>query len=75
MTGEMRTLLARIGPIWASDIPSHMRTVIDAYTPLVAAAPKDGIRVTRDLRYGRRVFGVNNPAYGNSRERYSLDEV
>jgi len=45
-------LLARIGPIWHSDIRSHSQAVKDAYAPLLAAAPKDGIDVARDLAYG-----------------------
>ncbi len=44
--------MAEIGPIWASDIRRHHQIVVEAYTPLVAAAPKGGIKVKRDLAYG-----------------------
>jgi len=44
--------MAEIGPVWASDIRRHHQIVVEAYTPLVAAAPKGGIKVMRDLAYG-----------------------
>ncbi|OUL99957.1 alpha/beta hydrolase [Variovorax sp. JS1663] len=48
----LRALMADIGPRWASDLPGHSQQVKDAYAPLLAAAPKDGIAVTRDVAYG-----------------------
>lgn len=44
--------LARIGPLWATDIRGGSRCVKDLYDPLLAAAPKAGITVHRDLSYG-----------------------
>ena len=48
----LRALMADIGPRWALDLPGHSQQVKDAYAPLLAAAPKEGIGITRDLRYG-----------------------
>ncbi len=49
---EARAELARIGPIWGRDIQAHRDRVFDLYAPLLAAAPKAGVTVTRDLAYG-----------------------
>lgn len=59
-----RRLMLEIGPRWGSDIVAHRKLVIDCYTPLVAAAPKDGIVVQRDIQYGthpRQVLDVFTP--------------
>lgn len=48
----LRALMAELGPRWASDLPGHSQQVKEAYAPLLAAAPKGGIEVTRDLPYG-----------------------
>jgi acetyl esterase/lipase/ferredoxin len=47
-----RQRLREIGPIWAEDIGAHREMVIDAYTPVLAKAPREGIEVNRDLAYG-----------------------
>jgi acetyl esterase/lipase len=61
----MQQLMARIGPIWGSDIRGHNQLVMGAYAPLLAAANNDGISVTRDVPYGphaRQVLDVFQPA-------------
>ena len=58
-------LMARIGPIWGTDIRGHSQMVKDAYAPLLAAADNSGISVTRDLPYGphpRQVLDIFCPA-------------
>ena len=52
LPGTMRREMARIGPVWGSDIGKHRDIVLAAYTPLLAQAPKAGIIVERDLAYG-----------------------
>ncbi|MFT4067365.1 alpha/beta hydrolase [Paraburkholderia sp.] len=47
-----RRQLLELGPHWGADITGNRQIVIDSYTPLVAAAAKDGIVVERDLHYG-----------------------
>ena len=58
-------LMARIGPIWGTDIRGHSQMVKDAYAPLLAAADNSGISVTRDLPYGphpRQVLDIFQPS-------------
>lgn len=49
---SLRALLAEIGPRWHLDLPGNSQAVKDAYAPLLAAAPKDGFGIQRDLPYG-----------------------
>jgi acetyl esterase len=61
-----RRTLAEIGPVWGSDIARHRDLVLQAYRPLLAAAPKTGVTVTRDLAYGthpRQVLDVYRHRY------------
>jgi acetyl esterase/lipase len=56
-----RRQLAEIGPIWGRDIPKHRDLVLQAYRPLLAAAPKAGVSVTSNIAYGshpRQVLDV-----------------
>ena len=60
----MQQLMARIGPVWGTDIRGHSQMVKDAYAPLLAAANNEGIAVTRDVAYGphaRQVLDVFQP--------------
>lgn len=62
---EHRRLMFEIGPRWGDDIIKHRQAVIDCYTPVVAATPKHGIALERNLRYGaheRHVLDVFLPA-------------
>jgi len=52
LPGTMRREMARIGPIWASDIQKHRDLVLAAYAPLLAQSPKAEVAVERDLAYG-----------------------
>lgn len=58
-------LMAEVGPKWATNVPGNVQKMIDAYTPLLAAAPKDGVEVRRNVAYGahpRQVLDVYRPA-------------
>ena len=58
-------LMARIGPVWGTDIRGHSEMVKDAYAPLLAAANNNGISVTRNVAYGphaRQVLDIFRPA-------------
>lgn len=62
---ELDTLLREIGPLWQQDIRAAGDRVKAAYLPVLMAAPRDGIAVTRDLAYGthpRQVLDVYRPA-------------
>ncbi len=61
-----RRTLAEIGPAWGSDIAHYRDLVLQAYRPLLAAAPKTGVTVTRDIAYGthsRQVLDVYRHRY------------
>ena len=47
-----RRKLAEIGPVWGTDIQRHRDLVLEIYRPLLAAAPKAGVEVTRGIPYG-----------------------
>ena len=49
-----RRKLAEIGPVWGTDIQRHRDLVLQIYRPLLAAAPKAGVEVTRGIAYGAR---------------------
>jgi acetyl esterase len=60
----LRALMAEIGPRWARDLPGHSQRVKDAYAPLLAEAPKEGVVVTRKVAYGmhaRQVVDIFRP--------------
>ena len=72
---DQRRLMLEIGPRWGQDILGNRKTVIECYTPLVARAPKDGIAVERDVRYGpheRHVLDTFVPTHAPGRK---LDAV
>ena len=52
MPEDLRARLAEINPTWGKDILGNVATTLALYTPLLAAAPKDGVRIERDLTYG-----------------------
>lgn len=54
LSATLRQRFAQIGPVWASDINRHRDLVIDAYSPLVAAARDLGesFEAARDIAYG-----------------------
>ena len=62
---ELRRLMAEIGPKWATNTSGHVKLMIEAFTPLLARCPKDGVSVQRDLPYGthaRQLLDVYSPA-------------
>lgn len=61
----MQQLMARIGPLWGTDIRGHSQMVMAAYAPLLAGANNSGISVARNVPYGshaRQVLDVFCPA-------------
>jgi acetyl esterase/lipase len=52
MPEDLRARLAEINPTWGKDILGNVATTLALYTPILAAAPKDGVRIERDLAYG-----------------------
>ena len=61
---ELLDLMAEVGPRWASNVPGHVKQMVEAFSPLLARCPRDGVTVERDLPYGthpRQVLDVYSP--------------
>lgn len=74
LPGDLRALLASVGPVWASDIAGHAARMYDAFAPLLQAAPKVA-RITRDIAYGphpRQVLDVYHPDEAAAEPRPAL---
>ena len=52
MPEEVRARLAEINPTWGKDILGNVEKTLALYTPILAAAPKAGVTIERDLAYG-----------------------
>ena len=62
---ELRRLMAEVGPKWATNVPGHVKQMIEAFSAVLARCPKEGVNVKRDLPYGahkRQVLDVYAPA-------------
>jgi acetyl esterase/lipase len=49
---DARRRLLDIGPRWATDITGHRKMVLEAYTPVLAATPRENIEALREIPYG-----------------------
>lgn len=49
---SVQETLAEIGPEWQSDIRSYIPQTFELFAPLLEAAPKGGVSVTRDIAFG-----------------------
>lgn len=64
---EVRRLLAVLGPRWGTDVPGHVRQVVEAFSEVLKAAPREGVEVRRNVAYGsheRQQFDVFSPERG-----------
>ena len=52
MPPELRERLAEINPGWGKDILGNVAKTLALYTPILAAAPKTGVTIERDVAYG-----------------------
>jgi len=60
----LQQTLAEIGPVFQKDIGKTIPATIEAFQPLLKAAPRDGVTVVRDEPYGedpRQVLDVYRP--------------
>jgi acetyl esterase/lipase len=48
----LRRQMAELGRRWGEDIPGHVRAMMEAFSALLADAPKEGVEVIRDISYG-----------------------
>jgi acetyl esterase/lipase len=51
MPEELRARLAEINPSWGKDILGNVAKTLALYTPILAAAPKAGVTIQRDVAY------------------------
>ena len=61
----LQQLMARLGPIWGSDIRTHSELVKGAYAPLLANAQRGSNNISRNLPYGshaRQVIDIFRPS-------------
>ena len=70
MTGEvaipedLRRLMAEVGPKWATNVPGHVKLMVEAFSKVLAQCPKAGVSVKREQPYGaheRQVLDVYAP--------------
>jgi acetyl esterase len=64
MPPEVQQVLREVGPGWGKDILGNVAKTLKAYTPVLAAAPKDGVKITREVAYGpdaRHRLDVHQP--------------
>lgn len=69
ITGEMRALMARIGPQWAADTRGNIQLMVDKFSEILARSPKDGVSVEPNIFYGsheRQAFDVFHPTAGRA---------
>lgn len=52
MPRNVQDFLSEVGSVWANDIQGNIQRTLEVYTPIHRDAPKDGVRVTRDVEYG-----------------------
>jgi acetyl esterase len=60
----LQETLAQIGPVFQKDISKTIPATVEAFQPLLRAAPKDGVTVIRDQPYGedsRQILDIYRP--------------
>ena len=61
---DIQEMLAAIGPQWGTAIAKNVETTTTAFQPLLKAAPKDGITISRNVAYGedrKQVLDICQP--------------
>src|SRR5262252_464180 len=60
----LQETLSQIGPVFQKDIGKTIPATVEAFQPLLRAAPKDGVTSLRDQAYGedpRQILDVYRP--------------
>src|ERR1700754_4624441 len=71
---ELSDLMAKVGPIWASDTKGHIQLMINKFTDVLKWSPKDNIAV-ESISYGkheRQQFELFTPLRGALGRRPAL---
>jgi acetyl esterase/lipase len=61
---EVQEMLATVGPQWGQALSKNIETTIAAFQPLLKAAPKDGVTVSRNIAYGedaKQILDIYQP--------------
>jgi acetyl esterase/lipase len=62
---DIQAILAAVGPKWGSALRENIETTIAAFQPILKAAPKAGVTVTKNIAYGedpKQILDVYQPA-------------
>jgi acetyl esterase/lipase len=49
---ELYALMRDVGPQWGTDVSKHIRLMIETFSTVLKASPRDGIILRRDVAYG-----------------------
>jgi acetyl esterase/lipase len=49
---ELRALMAEIGPRWGENVTANVRQMVEAFSRVLRASPRDGIAERREIAYG-----------------------
>jgi len=52
MPQEVQQRLQQVGPGWGKDITGNIAKTLEVYEPVLAAAPKSGVKIINDVAYG-----------------------
>src|SRR3954451_20225059 len=52
MPQAVQERLQQVGPGWGKDITGNIAKTLEVYEPVLAAAPKSGVKITKDVAYG-----------------------
>ena len=61
---DTQQVLAAVGPQWGAALAKNIETTIAAFQPLLRAAPKDGVTVSKNIGYGehaKQILDVYQP--------------
>jgi hypothetical protein len=53
LPSDVQQVLATVGPQWGKALGQNIETTIAAFQPLLKAAPKDGVTVSRNIAMAR----------------------
>jgi acetyl esterase len=72
---ELRTLMADIGPKWATDTKGHIRLMIEKFSEVLKHSPNNAVKVEAGIVYGpheRQAFELFHPVASDNAPRPGL---